>query len=150
MFAQVRDTFESGLDVMQEQFRDSLSATQQFTGELQSEVISLKVTVSKLETKIDHLQSFIESGNFEINDSFDGHESFAGVLGSSRRRSGQMAAVAVLDPMDLYKSGRVNDALNCALDMKSLDKLVDLLALIKSTGGVSAVLFCLRASDTCS
>lgn len=135
MFAQVRDTFESGLDNMQEQFRDSLSVTQQFNNELQSEVISLKVTVSRLESKIDHLQALVESGNLEVTDTFNGHES-TGVLGSSRRKSGHLMPVPLVDPIEMYKSGRINDALNCVLDMKSLDKLVQLLTLIKTEGGV--------------
>ena len=65
-----------------------------------------------------------------------------GVL-SARRSShhklagGGIPTPVVMDPIELYKKGRVNDALNCVLDMKSLEKLIELLTLIKTTGGVS-------------
>lgn len=113
MFAQVEESFDSGLERLEKQARYATEVTRGTVDELQEEVSSLKSTISSLESKIAQLTLAIESG--------------VSIGIGNGNGSGMAGGKKLQDPVTLLKEGKVPEALECALEYKSIEKLVELL-----------------------
>ena len=107
---QVQASFDQGMKGLVDQGRASRECSDECTIEMSREVAALRSTVSMLETKIDLLMN---------------------------RPSIVSAAVEVSpplpDPVELFKSGNILEAVECALELRDIVKLVTLLELMSPT-----------------
>lgn len=120
MFAQVEESFDSGLDRLEKQAQYTTESTRQTVDELQGEVASLKSIIGSLENKMSLLINAIESGALTSGGN-------ALSIGTTSNNTDK-AQKKLQDPILLLKQGKIPESLECALEYKSIEKLVELLA----------------------
>lgn len=103
MFAQVQEAFEVGMEGLIEQGRISQQLSRESNESLLAEVAALRATVASLEAKVAELTKQGASPTTTQNES------------------------PLVDPLTLLEKGRISDAVECALEYKSIAELVRLL-----------------------
>ena len=102
MFAQVQESFEIGMDGLIEQGKIAHQLSSSSNMDLRTQVNALRAAIINMDTKIVEL--------------------------SKRLSNGDTNSSVKYDPMSLLAEGKVADAIECALEDKSIDMLLKVLS----------------------